>query len=179
MRTSQTSHSPAKLLTQCPLSPSKSPSRPTRRSSKSSSSARTARWATGSPRTARCWKTQRQICRFYGRLTRHHRVQNHAWFLAHGGYIQDGSRYPNSLYLVQHDMTISLEVENWNDSPPRKPNSSTVRLSSASSTQTSSTNSARSTFGCCPATSARATRNFQCSTCLMGSMPCKVAPALQ
>ncbi len=31
---------------------------------------------------------------------------------------RDGSRYPNSLYLVQHDMTISLEVENWNDSPP-------------------------------------------------------------
>ena len=31
---------------------------------------------------------------------------------------RDGSLYPNSLYLVQHDMTISLEVENWNDSPP-------------------------------------------------------------
>ncbi len=30
---------------------------------------------------------------------------------------RDGSWYPNSLYLVQHDMTISLEVENWNDSP--------------------------------------------------------------
>lgn len=30
----------------------------------------------------------------------------------------DGTRYPNSLYLVAHDMTISLEVENWNDSPP-------------------------------------------------------------
>jgi enterochelin esterase-like enzyme len=31
---------------------------------------------------------------------------------------KDGSRYPNSIHLVQHDMTISLEVENWNDSPP-------------------------------------------------------------
>ena len=31
---------------------------------------------------------------------------------------RDGSLYPNSLYLVQHDMTISLEVESWNDSPP-------------------------------------------------------------
>jgi enterochelin esterase-like enzyme len=30
---------------------------------------------------------------------------------------KDGSPYPNSLYLVQHDMTISLEVENWHDSP--------------------------------------------------------------
>jgi enterochelin esterase-like enzyme len=33
---------------------------------------------------------------------------------------RDGSLYPNSLYLVQHDMTISLEVENWNDSPPEE-----------------------------------------------------------
>lgn len=31
---------------------------------------------------------------------------------------KDGSWSPNSLYLVQHDMTISLDVENWNDSPP-------------------------------------------------------------
>ena len=33
---------------------------------------------------------------------------------------KDGTRYPNSLYLVQHDMTISLEVESWNDSPPEE-----------------------------------------------------------
>jgi enterochelin esterase-like enzyme len=31
---------------------------------------------------------------------------------------KDGSWSPNSLYLVQHDMTISLDVENWNDTPP-------------------------------------------------------------
>ncbi len=31
---------------------------------------------------------------------------------------KEGLHYPNSLYLVQHDMTISSEVENWNDSPP-------------------------------------------------------------
>src|SRR6476660_8442138 len=33
---------------------------------------------------------------------------------------KDGTPYPNSLYLVQHDMTISLEVESWNDSPPEE-----------------------------------------------------------
>jgi enterochelin esterase-like enzyme len=31
---------------------------------------------------------------------------------------KDGSWSPNSLYFVQHDMTIALEVENWHDSPP-------------------------------------------------------------
>ncbi len=31
---------------------------------------------------------------------------------------RDGSLYPNSVYLVQHDMTIALEVEDWTDAPP-------------------------------------------------------------
>jgi enterochelin esterase-like enzyme len=34
---------------------------------------------------------------------------------------KDGTRYPNSVCLVVHDTTITLEVENWNDSPRSDP----------------------------------------------------------
>ena len=119
MRTSQTSHSPAKLPNPMPSVTFEITVPP--------DTSKQQVVIVGTDRALGDWKPENGLVlekrngKFVGSTDVSHGIIE--FKITRGSWLteatsRDGSRYPNSLYLVQHDMTISLEVENWNDSPP-------------------------------------------------------------